>query len=58
VFNVKGNEVILGPKSDRLEKHAKKTKTVLDMPHLGRKEGEFYVNKECTHAKNEVIYSQ
>jgi arsenate reductase-like glutaredoxin family protein len=28
------------------------------MPHLGEKEWEFYVNKKCTHAKNEVIYFQ
>jgi hypothetical protein len=27
------------------------------MPHLGKKEGEFYVNKKCNHAKNEVTYS-
>jgi hypothetical protein len=28
------------------------------MPHLGKKEREFYVNKKCSHAKNEVTYSQ
>jgi hypothetical protein len=28
------------------------------MPHLGKKEKEFYVNKTCTHAKNEEIYFQ
>jgi hypothetical protein len=31
---MKGKEVILVPKSDRLEKHAKKTKLGHDMPHL------------------------
>jgi hypothetical protein len=48
----------LGPKLDTLEKHARKTKVVPDMPHLGKKENEFYVNKKSTHAKNEVIYFQ
>jgi hypothetical protein len=28
------------------------------MPHLGKKEKMFYLNKKSTHAKNEVIYSQ
>jgi hypothetical protein len=23
------------------------------MSHLGKKEGEFYLNKKCSHAKNE-----
>ncbi len=58
MFNVKGKDISLGPKSDTLEKHARKTKAILDMPHLGKKEGEFYVNKKCTHAKNKIIYSQ
>jgi hypothetical protein len=26
------------------------------MPHLGKKQGEWYVNKKCNHAKNEVAY--
>jgi hypothetical protein len=55
---MKGKEVILGPKLDMLEKHARKTKVIRDMPHLGKKEKEFYVNKKSTHAKNKVIYSQ
>jgi hypothetical protein len=55
---MKGKEVILGLKLDTLEKHEGKTKVVWDMPHLGKKEREFYVNKQCTHAKNEVIYFQ
>jgi hypothetical protein len=37
---------------------AKKQKVVRDMPHLGKNEREFYVNKKCTYAKNEVICSQ
>jgi hypothetical protein len=26
------------------------------MPHLGKKQGEWYVNINCNHAKNEVVY--
>jgi hypothetical protein len=48
----------LEPKLDTLEKHVGKTKVVQDMPHLGMNEKEFYVNKKCTYAKNEVIYFQ
>ncbi len=28
------------------------------MPHLRKKEKEFYVNKKSTHVRNKVIYSQ
>jgi hypothetical protein len=28
------------------------------MPHLGKKQGEWYVNKKCNHAKNEITYSK
>jgi hypothetical protein len=55
---MKGKEVILGPKLDMLEKHVRKTKEIWDMPHLGKKEKEFYVNKKSTHVKNELIYFQ
>jgi hypothetical protein len=58
VFGYEGKGGYLGPKLDMLEKHARKTKTVRDMPHLGKKEKECYVNKKNTHAKNEVIYFQ
>jgi hypothetical protein len=54
---MKGKDVILGPKFDTLEKHAKKTKAIRNMPHLGKKQREFYVNQKCGHAKNEVTYS-
>ncbi len=27
------------------------------MSHLGKRQGEWYVNKKCNHAKNEVAYS-
>ncbi len=52
---VKGKDVILVPKANILEKHVGKTKVVWDMPHLGNKRGEWYVNKKSNHAKNEVI---
>ncbi len=28
------------------------------MPDLGKKQGEWYVNKKCNHAKNEIVYSK
>jgi hypothetical protein len=33
-------------------------KVVQDKPHLGKKQGKWYVNKKCNHAKNEVAYSK
>jgi hypothetical protein len=35
-----------------------KTRVVRNMPHLGKKQGECYVNINCNHAKNEVVYSK
>jgi hypothetical protein len=35
-----------------------KTKVVRHLPHLGKKQGEWYVNKKCNYAKNEVVYSK
>jgi hypothetical protein len=55
---VKGKTIILGPKFDTLEKHARKTKAVHDMLHLGNKEGEFHINNKCSCTKNDVTYSQ
>jgi hypothetical protein len=26
------------------------------MSHLGKRQGEWYVNKKCNHAKNEIVY--
>jgi hypothetical protein len=34
------------------------TKVIWDMSHLGKKEGELYLNKKCSHAKNEITYFQ
>jgi hypothetical protein len=53
---VKGKDVILGPKVDIFKKHEGKIRAIWDMPHLGKKQGEWYVNKKCNHAKKEVIY--
>jgi hypothetical protein len=53
---MKGKDLILGPKFDILEKHARKIKAIQNMPHLGKKQGELYVNKKCSHVKNEVTY--
>ncbi len=53
-----GKDVMLGPESNTLEKHTRKIKVVQDMPHLGKKQREFYVNKKCNHVKNEIIYFQ
>lgn len=35
-----------------------KMQAMCDMPHLDKKEGEFYMNKKCGHTKNEVTYCQ
>ncbi len=40
-LTMKGKDVILGPKFDMLEKHARKTKAIRNMPHLGKKQREF-----------------
>ncbi len=47
---VKGKDVIMGPKFDTLEKHARKGKAIHDMAHSGKKKGEFYIKKQCNHA--------
>jgi hypothetical protein len=40
-LDVKGKDVILGPKFDMLEKHVGKTNTIKNMPHLERRERSF-----------------
>ncbi len=55
---MKGKGVILSSKCNTLEKHAKKTKVIWDMSQLGKKEREPYLNKKCSHAKNEITYFQ
>ncbi len=51
-------DMILGLKFNTFEKHARKMKMVSDVPHLGKKQGKFYVNKKCNHVKIKVIYFQ
>jgi len=51
-------DMILGSKFNTFEKHARKMKMVSDIPHLGKKQGKFYVNKKCNHVKIKVIYFQ
>ncbi len=55
---MKGKEVILGFKLNTLEKNVGKTKIIQNMPHLGKKEKGVICEQKCTHAKNEIIYSQ
>ncbi len=58
VSSCEGKECHLGWKSNKFEKHVKKIKAIQHIAHLDKKEREFYVNKKCGHAKNEVTYSQ
>jgi hypothetical protein len=55
---VNAKDVILGSKVNTLENHVGKARDVQDMPHLGKKHREWYVNKNCCHIKNEVVYSK
>lgn len=57
-LTMKGKDVIFNLEFNMLEKHARKMKVVWDMPHLGKTNVEFYANKKCNHAKNEVTYFQ
>jgi hypothetical protein len=41
-----------------LKNMLKNMKVVHDMPHLGKKEGEWYIDKKCNLVKNEVAYFQ
>ncbi len=43
---MKGKDIILGFKFKTLDKYARKMKLVWDMPCMGKKKGEFYVNKK------------
>jgi len=55
-FVVAGNDLILGPESNTLKKHAGKRKATKDLPHLGVKNDDWFVNKRCQHLKNATIY--
>jgi len=58
VSSYEGKECHSGWKFDKFEKHVKRMKAIQNIAHLDKKEREFYVNKKCNHAKNEVTYSQ
>lgn len=59
VFFFEGKKcIILGLKVGTFEKHVGKTKVVCDILCLGKKEGEWYINKKCNHLKNKVDYFQ
>ncbi|KAG0574823.1 hypothetical protein KC19_VG294800 [Ceratodon purpureus] len=47
---------LLAPKLDTILKHAGRRKAKKDLPHLGVKEGEFYVSENCKHAANTRLY--
>jgi hypothetical protein len=44
--------IILGLKSNTLEKHEGKRKVTNDLPHLGVKKDFWFINKQCQHLKN------
>jgi hypothetical protein len=56
VSSYEGKECHSGWKFDKFEKYVKKMKAIQNIAHSDKKEREFYVNKKCNHAKNEVTY--
>lgn len=52
---MKSKDIILRSNFNIIEKHARKMKVICDMPHLGKKASEIYMNNKCSRAKNEVI---
>jgi hypothetical protein len=46
-------DLFLAPNLDKLEKHVGKTTVLKNLPHLGIKHGEWYINKHYLHLKNE-----
>jgi len=52
---VKGKDMILRPKANIFEKHVGKTR-LFKTCYTWAKKGEWYVNKKCNHAKNEVVF--
>ena len=49
--SVKGRPVVMGAKSDTLEKHAGKRQAKVDLPHLNVKKNEYYINPKWTMSK-------
>jgi len=43
---MKGKDIILGLKFNILDKYVWKVEVVWDMPRMGKKKGEFYMNKK------------
>lgn len=54
---MKGRPVVMGAKSDTLEKHAGKRQAKVDLPHLNVKKDEYYINPKCGHLKAVPIYN-
>jgi len=44
-----GKDMFMGPKSNTLDKHARKKKATNNMPHIGVKKNKWYINKKCCH---------
>jgi hypothetical protein len=40
-----------------LEKNVEKQYVIKNLRHIGVKKGEMYVNKQCWHVLNDVIYA-
>jgi len=47
---------LLAPKLDTISKHVGRQKAKKDLPHLGVKEGEFYISENYKHAANTRLY--
>jgi len=43
---MKGKDIILGLKFNILDNYVRKVEVVWDMPSMGKKKGEFYMNKK------------
>lgn len=52
---VRGREVIMGPKINTLKKHDGKRQTKMDLPHIDVKNDESYVNKKCGNLRAATI---
>ena len=52
-----GKPVVMGAKSDTLEKHAGKRQAKVDLPHLNVKKDEYNINPKCGHLKDVPIYN-
>ncbi|KAG0572981.1 hypothetical protein KC19_VG138700 [Ceratodon purpureus] len=55
--SIRGQITTLAAKWDTLQKHAGKRKAKKDMPRIGVKEGQWFMDKNCKHARNERIWA-